>query len=272
MRCLLPLCLLALPAGAEDLEPGASGAAIEVDVELVLAVDVSRSISPEELAIQRLGYAEALTAPEVLEAIGDGLLGRVAITYIEWSGVNAQRTVIDWTLVDTPEAAQRFADEVLANNLGVMRRTSISGALAYAAAAFEDNGFEGLRRVIDISGDGPNNDGPPVAPVRDEVVARGITINGLPLMTNDGSGFQYLPDLDLYYRDCVIGGPMAFVMPVTGWENFADAVRRKLVMELAGLPPMDLPEAAAPAATPAGAAGGYDCMIGERMGRGARPF
>jgi hypothetical protein len=274
MRYIPAALLLALPAAAEEWAPQdwqAQG--VEVDVELVLAVDVSRSISPEELMIQRLGYAEALTSPEVLAAIGDGLLGRIAITYIEWAGARAQRTVIDWTVIETSAEAQRFADEILGNTLGTMRRTSISGALEYAAGSFEGNGFDGLRRVIDISGDGPNNDGPPVTEVRDAVVARGITINGLPLMTNTGGGFQELPDLDIYFRDCVIGGPMAFVIPVTGWDQFADAVRRKLVLELAGLPPADPPDAfdGVPV-IPASTGGGSDCLIGERMWNRGAPF
>lgn len=267
MRSALPLCLILL-AGPVQAQWEASG--VEVDVELVLAVDVSRSISPEELAIQRLGYAAALTSPEVLTAIGDGLVGRIAVTYIEWAGAHIQRTVIDWTLIETPEDAQGFADAILANTLGTMRRTSISGALSYSAAAFQDNGFDGLRQVIDISGDGPNNEGRPVTQVRDEVVAQGITINGLPLLTSSG-GFQHLPDLDLYYRDCVIGGPLAFVIAVTSWEQFAEAVRRKLVMELAGLPPDAFGESG-PQVLPASEGGSYDCLIGERMWNRGRTF
>ena len=145
-----------------------------------------------------------------------------------------------------------------------MRRTSISSALLAAADLFDGNGFIGLRQVIDISGDGPNNEGLPVTEARDQVLARGIVINGLPLMTNDGfaTGFT-LPDLDEYYRQCVVGGPTAFVVPVTDWDQFAEAVRQKLVLELVGLPPppgLAVQGRIVPAQ-------GYNCLIGEQIWR-----
>ena len=151
-----------------------------------------------------------------------------------------------------------------------MQRTSISGALDFAATRFAGNGYDGLRRVIDVSGDGPNNQGRPVTQARDDAVAQGIVINGLPLMTREGLGAQWhLDDLDVYYRECVIGGPTAFMLPVLAWEHFQQAVRNKLVLELAGAWPEraahgeGLPEAG-PALLPA-AASGYDCLIGEKI-------
>ena len=247
----------------------------EVDVELVLAVDISLSVTPRELQIQRRGYAEAITSPQVLAAVRSGLLGRIAVTYVEWAGEGAQRTLIDWTMIESEADAQAFADTLLEAPGSSLRRTSISNALSYSVRLFDENGFTGLRRVIDISGDGPNNAGRPVVQARDAAVSQGIVINGLPLMTHEGFGGRWdLEDLDLYYTDCVIGGPGAFVIPVRGWDEFANAVQRKLVLEIAGLTPPAEPRvwhASAPAP------GGYDCLIGEKIwdraiwGRGGTP-
>jgi len=248
---VLLACATMLPARAET----------EVDVELVIAVDVSRSMTPRELEIQRRGYAEALVSDEVVAAIRDGMLGRVALIYMEWAGIGSQRIIVDWTLVSDRASAESFAAE-LANAFDpALRRTSISGAIDFASGLFDGNGFTGLRRVIDISGDGPNNQGRPVEAARDEALARGIIINGLPLMTREGMGVQWqLDDLDLYYRDCVIGGPSAFVIPVLQWEHFPQAVRRKLVLELVAAPPTP------PAARNHRIANqGYDCLIGEKI-------
>jgi len=266
---------LALPrSGASAPAPEAPPGPMEVDVELVLAVDASLSITPREMDIQRRGYAEAILSPEVMAAVTGGLLGRVAITYMEWAGAGSQRTVIDWTVIASPADARAFAARLLDAPGQPLRRTSISGALDHAVASFEGNGFAGLRRVIDISGDGPNNSGGPVTRARDAALARGIVINGLPLMTREGVGGRWhLDDLDRYYTDCIIGGPGAFVIPVTDWDGFAVAVRRKLVMELAGLSPAPAPPRrdgqarlwrigaaqAAPHPEP------YDCLIGEKI-------
>ncbi len=265
--------LLAPLAALAHLLPGSAPAwemeGTEVDVELVLAVDVSLSVTPRELTIQRRGYAEAITSPEVMTAVRAGLLGRVAVTYVEWAGHGAQRTLIDWTLIESDADAAAFADSLLAASGGSLRRTSISSALSFSARLFDENGFAGLRRVIDVSGDGPNNSGRPVVQARDEAVAAGIVINGLPLMTSEGYGGRWdLPDLDLYYADCVIGGANAFVIPVRSWDEFAGAVRRKLVLEIAGLVPA--PSARVwHASSPA--SGSYDCMIGEKIwGRALR--
>ena len=248
---LLLMCLLAPAAHAR-----------EVDVELVLAVDVSRSMSAQELELQRRGYAEALASNDVIKAIEAGLLGRIALTYVEWAGNGSQRVIVPWTEIATAAQARGVAGQITAFYDDSLRRTSISSALRYSADSIETNGFEGLRRVIDISGDGPNNMGLPVQAARDEVVARGITINGLPLMTLDlMSEIWGIPDLDDYYTNCVIGGPGAFVVPVLGWDAFPAAVKRKMVLEIAALP---VPPARARVwrtQTPAP----YDCLVGEKM-------
>lgn len=253
MRTLFALLVcLCLPATLQ---------AREVDLELFLAVDVSRSMSPAELELQRRGYAEALRAPQTTAAISSGLLGRIAVTYVEWAGRGRQRVVVPWTEISTVAHAHAVADQITAFYDEGLRRTSISSALRYAADSIELNGFDGLRRVIDISGDGPNNAGPPVRAARDEVVSRGITINGLPLMTRDALSEMWgIPDLDVYYARCVIGGPGAFFLPVLTWDAFPAAVKRKLVLEIAG----GSPAPARPAARVIRAQD-YDCMVGEKI-------
>ena len=238
---------------------------VPVDVELMLAVDVSYSMGPKELELQRRGYAEALTAPEVIQAIRTGYYQKVAITYVEWSGTFDQRVIRDWTLIEDEGDLAAFAASLTAYFDDSLRRTSISGVLDFAPLDFKTNGFQGERRVIDISGDGPNNMGRPVTFARDELVADGFVINGLPLMTTDlerDNPFFDLADLDLYYQFCVIGGPLSFMVPVRSWKEFPAAVRRKLVLELAGRLP-------APAVIPAAWVGrtesGYDCLIGEKI-------
>lgn len=236
-----------------------------VDVELMLAVDVSYSMGPKELELQRRGYAEALIAPEVMQAIRTGYHQRVALTYVEWSGDYDQRVVRDWTLIENEDDLAAFAAALTARFDDSLRRTSISGVMDYAPLDFRTNGFKGERRVIDISGDGPNNMGRPVEIARDELVADGFVINGLPLMTRDierDNPFFDLADLDLYYEACVIGGPLSFVVPVKSWKEFPAAVRRKLVLELAGrLPASEVTPAAWVGRTEAG----YDCLIGEKI-------
>ena len=248
----------------------ATAQSAEVDLELFLAVDVSRSMSPDELELQRRGYAEALTSLQVAGALKSGLLGRIAITYVEWAEAEAQRVIVPWTLVESPEHAAEIAATLTATYDDSLRRTSISGALEYATAAFEGNGFIGLRRVIDISGDGPNNQGAPVLLARARTLGKGIVINGLPLMTQDAfSNIWGIPDLDAYYENCVIGGPASFMIPVLDWAQFPAAVRRKLVLEIAGLPANRTPVAKIiRAQQPAP----YDCMIGEKMWAQRRSF
>lgn len=238
-----------------------------VDVELVLAVDVSLSMSPDELEIQRAGYAAALINEQVIQSIQDGAHGRIAVTYFEWAGETVQHVIVPWTIVASREDAERVADQLSANPPNSARRTSISGALSFAGDLFAESGMRGMRRVIDISGDGPNNQGSTIGPVRDTLVNQGITINGLPLMTNGGLASAYdVADLDLYYASCVIGGPGAFMIPVNDWPQFPEAIRRKLVLELAGkpAPALTAEEAANPPVIKA-QAGGYDCLIGEKM-------
>ncbi|MDY8109988.1 DUF1194 domain-containing protein [Fulvimarina sp. 2208YS6-2-32] len=241
-----------------------------VDVELVLAVDISWSMSDAEQIIQREGYAAAFRSREVQDAIFDGVNGAIAVTYVEWAGQATQATVIPWTLIDSKESADGFAYRLAAGPPTRARRTSISGGIAYSAGLFDANGYDGLKRVIDISGDGPNNQGQTVDEARDAAVARGITINGLPLMTgDDGASWAAIDDLDRYYEACVIGGPGAFVVPVHDWPQFPAAVRRKLVLELALDWPIDTqdPRARSNAApiVATKASGSVDCRIGETL-------
>jgi hypothetical protein len=246
--------------------PSVSAVAAEpVDVELILAVDVSLSMSPDELEIQRQGYAAALTSEAVIQAIQDGAYGRIAVTYVEWAGQSSQHVIVPWTAIASREDAVAFVQKLTANPPNSARRTSISGALLFAGDLFAESSYRSLKRVIDVSGDGANNQGPPVDAVRDGVTAQGVTINGLPLMTKGGgmpSVFD-IDNLDTYYTNCVIGGPGAFMIPVNDWSQFPEAVRRKLVLELAGTPDADatLPVVKA-AAEP-----GYDCQVGEKMWR-----
>ena len=234
--------------------------ATEVDVELALMVDVSRSMGPSELELQRRGYAEAIASDEVVNAILNGFTGRIALTYVEWAGKGSNRVIIPWTLVDSREVAEDISARLTADFSFGMRRTSITGAIQFAMEDMEINGFDGLRRVIDISGDGPNNQGGPVEMARDKAIEEGFVINGLPLMTQDGNTYWSLADLDLYYEHCVIGGPGAFVIPVWEWQEFPLAVRRKIVLELVG--PLD---ALTPVARSGRRIDGYDCFIGEKM-------
>ncbi len=241
-----------------------------VDVELVLAVDVSLSMSPSELDIQRDGYAAALVHEQVMRAIKDGVHGKIAVTYFEWAGDYTQHVVVPWTRISNEAEAQAFVAQMTANPPRSARRTSISGALLYAEKLFDDSGFRGMKRVIDVSGDGPNNQGEPVAETRDAIAAKGITINGLPLMTSGGFASSFdVNDLDAYYQNCVIGGPGAFVIPVNEWSQFPEAIRRKLVLELAMIPPAwPAPTAGSdkePVVVLAQATPGYDCLIGERI-------
>ena len=230
---------------------------VEVDVELALMVDVSRSMESWELELQRRGYAEAIASDQVIGAILNSFTGRIALTYVEWAGNGLQREIIPWTLIDSADAARTVAARLTAEFIPSMRRTSISGAIEYARIEIGQNAFEGLRQVIDISGDGPNNDGMPVERARDRALEDGIVINGLPLMTYDGTSPWGIPDLDRYYQFCVIGGPGAFVIPVLAWEDFPMAVRRKIVLELVG--PLPAPKQAA--------SHEYDCLIGEKRRR-----
>jgi hypothetical protein len=236
----------------------AAEAELPVDLELVLAVDVSGSIDSSEAALQREGYIQALTSPEVIRAAIGGPHRRIAVTYVEWAGARHVRTVVDWQLIDGPAAAAAMAARLGVEDILGGQRTSISGAVLFALPLFRRNGFAGTRRVIDISGDGPNNDGPAVVAAREAAVAAGVTLNGLAILNHRPGPFGYpvLEDLDVYFEECVIAGPGAFVIVADGFETFGAAIRRKLVLEIAGL---------APARPPARSAAGYDCLIGERQ-------
>lgn len=241
-----------------------------VDIELVLAVDVSLSMSPDELEIQRHGYAAALTHDDVLQAIADGAHGKIAVTYVEWAGTTSQYVIVPWTVIANRADAERVVEQLSAQPPNSARRTSISGALEFSSDLFAESGFQGVKRVIDVSGDGPNNQGGPVNIARDALVKQGITINGLPLMTRSGFTSVYdVNDLDRYYTDCVIGGPGAFMIPVNEWTQFPEAIRRKLVLELArrNSPQWAANEAAHPPVVLAQDRPVSDCQVGEKMWR-----
>ena len=235
----------------------ARAADMPVDLELVLAVDVSRSMDPDEQKLQRDGYVAALTHPEVISAITQGRHGRIALAYVEWAGPTTQYKVMDWRVIDGPESAGAFAAELARAPIQHFRGTSISNGLAFVAPQFDNNGYVATRRVIDVSGDGPNNMGIPIEVARALVVRAGITINGLPIMIKRSGGFASISNLDVYYEDCVIGGFGAFSVVVQSADQFAEAIRRKLVLEISGLEPRVIP-AAAPA-------GRIDCLIGEKL-------
>jgi hypothetical protein len=215
-----------------------SPSAVAVDVELVIAVDVSYSMDPEEQALQREGYIQALTSREFLSALREGANGKIAITYYEWAGANDQKIVMPWRLIDGPEAADAVAAEIARAPYRRASRTSISGALKFAKPLFDNSGYRGLRRVIDVSGDGANNAGDLIVPTRDDVLGAGITINGLPIMLNRPNfGSVDISELDIYYEDCVTGGPGSFVIPIRERAEFVKATRTKLVLEIASREP-----------------------------------
>jgi len=231
-----------------------------VDVELVLAVDVSYSMDMDELAVQREGYAQAIVSKEFLQALKALPNGKVAITYFEWAASNDQKIIIPWRVIDGPETADAVADEILKTPIRRASRTSISGAIYFAMPLFENNPYPGLRRVIDISGDGANNNGAPVTPARDEAVAKGIVINGLPIMVKDPSySTMDIENLDWYYEDCVIGGPGSFVVAIKDREKFKEAIRTKLLLEVAGRTP-ERPVVPVAEKEPR-----INCLIGEKM-------
>ncbi|WP_119303700.1 DUF1194 domain-containing protein [Dongia deserti] len=239
--------------------PPVRAADMPVDLELILAVDVSLSMDVDEQQLQRDGYVAALTHPDVVSAITQGRHGKIALSYVEWAGPTSQYTVMDWRLIDGPASARAFAAELARAPIQRYRFTSISGGLAFAAPQFDNNGYESKRRVIDVSGDGPNNMGIPIEMARAPVISAGITINGLPIMIKRPGGPFSIPDLDVYYEDCVIGGAGAFLVVVRSTDQFAEAIRRKLVLEIAGRTPQVIP-----AAAPAGGKR-IDCLIGEKL-------
>jgi hypothetical protein len=208
---------------------------LPVDLELALGVDVSGSIDDEEARLQRDGYIKAFRHPRIWEAVSHGQLGRIAVVYYEWAGFDHNKVVAKWALIDGRASALAFADQLTKEEPETASRTAISSAIDFGIQHFESNGFEGRRRVIDISGDGPNNWGELVTSARDRAIAQGITINGLPIMNERPSpwGLSSLKNLDLYYRHCVIGGKSAFIVTAKNFNDFARAVFRKLVLEIA---------------------------------------
>jgi len=225
---LVGVSYLALPARSE-------AAAESVDLELVLATDNSQSIDAAEAALQRQGVAAAFRSPEVVRAIQSGSLGRIGVAYLDWSSAPYTRIAVNWRVIRDKASADAFADALLKAPSGFGRGTAIGETIALAAQLIETNELEGTRRAIDISGDGPNNTGRPVAEVRDEIAARGFVINGLPIVTDEygtGEWGAYYGELDKYYMNCVIGGRAAFALPAKGFQEFAVAIRRKLVLEI----------------------------------------
>jgi hypothetical protein len=210
-----------------------------VDLELALGIDVSGSVDDDEAMLQRQGYIAAFRHPDVIRAIEQGILGRIAVAYYEWAGYGHMRIITDWTLIDGAEAAHAFADSLELNPPQTAYRTAIASAIDFAVTYFDINDFEGTRRVVDISGDGANNWGGLVTAARDRAVAQGVIINGLPIVNNrpGPSGRPQTSNLDLYYENCVIGGPGAFLVVANSFPEFAEAVRRKLIIEIADLAP-----------------------------------
>jgi hypothetical protein len=239
IRRLLALALLAVAAlGA----PAAARAAEPVDLLLVLAADVSRSVDHEKFELQRHGYAAAIADPRVLEAIRSGPRHRIAVLFLEWSGYANQQVVIDWTMIDGAQAAQVFAGRLLETSRSFSDRTSISAGIDFAVTQFSRAPFTADRQTIDVSGDGTNNSGRDVGLARDAAVALGITVNGLVILSEHP--LPYNPEhthppggLANYYKDNVIGGPGAFVMVAKDFNSFGDAIIKKMIAEIAAVPP-----------------------------------
>ena len=257
----LIVSVLASPAAAQTV----------VDLQLVLAVDVSRSMDRTEQRLQRDGYVAALRHPDVIRAIRSGPHGRIAVTYMEWAGHLVQSVVVPWRVLENARDANALADELARKPLSSALMTSISGAVFKAKELFEIGGIRGLRKVIDVSGDGPNNSGTPVMQARDEVVRAGIVINGLALVLQRPPGpYSYfeIQNLHHYYADCVVGGPGSFTLAVTDKTEFAQAIRRKLILEIAGRRPE--PERSGPRLRKAQFSPvppprpKYDCLVGEK--------
>lgn len=232
----------------------------EVDVALVLAVDISYSMDLDELALQRDGYIAALTSPKVLAAIRKGMIGRIGVTYVEWAGTYSHHVIADWAIIEDEASARAFTETIASAQVRRARRTSISAAIDFSVDRLQAAKLRPLRRVIDVSGDGPNNEGGLVTEARERALRAGITINGLPIVLERGyrSNFD-IANLDAYYQDCVIGGPGSFMITITDRTQFADAIRTKILREVAQSGTND--------ATAPGSTGRTDCMVGERQWR-----
>jgi len=233
VRTLLLLILTGVSA-----VPAAAAAAEQVDLLLVLAADVSRSVDNAKFQLQREGYAAAISDPRVLDAIRSGRNGRVGLTFVEWSGAGSQRVLIDWTTIGDAETARGFGDRLLEAPRSFADRTSISGAIEFAMGQLARAPYESARRTIDVSGDGTNNAGRDVTLARDEAVAQGVTINGLVILSE--TPLAWNPDhtnppggLQNYYRNNVIGGPGAFVLVAENFNSFGQAIVKKMIAEVA---------------------------------------
>ncbi len=241
----------------------AAGAEPALDLALVLAVDASTSMTETEQELQRSGFVEAFHAPAVHQAIGRGALGRIAVAYVEWSGADEQFVLVPWTVIDGPEAARAFAARLKRKPMRRLGMTSISGAIGSGMRLFAELGHEPLRRVIDISGDGPNNDGRKVTSMRDQATAEGITVNGLPIMIRSPAGEPDMADLDAYYEACVIGGPGSFMIPLHRKDQFPSVIQAKILREIAGSGGSSL-------VLPAGSKA--DCLAGEKRRKADEAF
>ncbi|MEQ1614270.1 MAG: DUF1194 domain-containing protein [Hyphomicrobiaceae bacterium] len=263
VRCqIIALVLAIILVAALPCATGPAIAQQNVDLELVLAVDVSYSMDLEEQQLQRDGYVEAFRDPEIIRAIQNGRYRRIAVIYIEWAGWQIQQIVVPWTVIDGSESAEALAVRLKQAPISRHRRTSLSGALDFSERQFGSGGITSDRRVIDVSGDGPNNSGPPVGPMRDELVGKGIVINGLPILVKPGGpGSMFdIANLDQYYATCVIGGPGAFMIPIRDKSEFASATKQKLLLEIAGLEPP-------PRLTHVADGPKFDCTVGEQLWR-----
>jgi hypothetical protein len=230
--------LLLLICGGMAVVSATASAAEQVDLLLILAADVSRSIDSAKFQLQREGYAAAISDPRVLDAIRSGRVGRIGLTFVEWSGVGSQRVVIDWVTISDSDSAKGFGDRLLEAPRSFADRTSISGAIEFAMGQFARAPYDATRRTIDVSGDGTNNAGRDVTAARDEALAKGITINGLVILSE--TPLAWNPDhtnppggLDNYYRNNVIGGPGAFVQVAQDFNSFGQAIVKKMIAEVA---------------------------------------
>lgn len=234
---LLAVLLLAVSA----VQPTAAQDRKEIDLALVLAIDISGSVDPEEARLQRQGYVEAFRDKVIVKAILGGNHGRIAVAYFEWSDAWVQKLLVDWTLLDSEAAIEAFARRLEDAPISIARRTSISGAIRYAIPMYRRMPYEADRKVLDISGDGSNNDGGLVTDIRHDALRERIVINGLPVMNDRPNpfGFPSEPDLDKYYLHCVTGGPRSFVEVAQNFEDFPRAVRKKLLQEVADTGPLN---------------------------------
>lgn len=242
LRRVLVVSILATTGAVAAGAPAVQAQGLPVDLELILAVDCSGSVDEVEAQLQREGYIAALTSDRVINAIKSGENRRIGVAYVEWAGEIYQRIIVDWTIVEDADSAKAVAAKIAASPYMALRWTSISAAIDFSVALFQKSPFESQRQVIDISGDGKNNNGRDVVSARDAAVASGIIINGLPILNSRkggyGRGFRGFPsdpDLDTYYQNFVIGGPGSFMVPAESFDTFSQAIQSKLIREVANL-------------------------------------